>query len=138
IQDVINKIRESRPAVVGISSRLGDLHVDKLIREFMDKALEHRLDPQNSGIRYSFGGLRPAANLVRAMTGMPVLEDKFSPPEDRNYDLEKVAAAYANYPQYHGFFELIVDDYVTMEELERFAYEQPPHEREQLTWSDDL
>jgi uncharacterized protein (TIGR01319 family) len=138
IQDVINKIRESRPAVVGVSSRLGDLHVDKLIREFMDKALEHKIDPQNSGIRYSFGGLRPAANLVRAMTGQPLLEDKFSPPEDRNYDLDKVASEYAPLKQYHGFFELIVDDYVTMDELERFARALPPHETEKYTWSDDL
>ncbi|MEW5784960.1 MAG: glutamate mutase L [Bacillota bacterium] len=138
IQDVINKIRESRPTVVGISSRLGDLHVDKLIREFMDKALEHKIDPQCSGIRYSFGGLRPAANLVRAMTGVPILEDKFSPPEDRNYDLDKIAAEYASYTRYHAFFELIVDDYVTMEELERFAFDLPPHELEKLTWSDDL
>ena len=104
IQDVINKIRESRPAVVGISSRLGDLHVDKLIREFMDKALEHGIDPQNCPIRYTFGGLRPAANLVRAMTGVPLLEDKFSP--------RKTAARsrtggrrICRLPRYKNFFE---------------------------------
>ena len=34
IPEVINKIREARPEVVGISMRLGDLHVDKLIGEF--------------------------------------------------------------------------------------------------------
>ena len=38
IEDVINKIRESRPEVVAISMRLGDLHVDKLIGEFIEKA----------------------------------------------------------------------------------------------------
>lgn len=138
IQDVINKIRESRPAVVGISSRLGDLHVDKLINEFVEKAYEHGLDPKTSGIRYCFGGLRPAANLVRAMTGMPVLEDKFSPPEDRNYDLDKVAEEYKNKKEFHHFFELIVDDYITMEELERFAQGLPPHTKERFKWSDDL
>ena len=31
IQEVVNKIREARPEVVGVSMRLGDLHVDKLI-----------------------------------------------------------------------------------------------------------
>jgi uncharacterized protein (TIGR01319 family) len=138
IQDVINKIREARPAIVGVSSRLGDLHVDKLILEFMDKAFKHGIDPQTSGIRYSFGGLRPAANLVRAMTGQELLEDKFSPPEDRNYDLEKIAEEYSAKPKYHGFFELIVDDYVSMEELERFAYGLPPHAVEDQVWSDDL
>ncbi len=138
IQDVINKIREARPSIVGVSSRLGDLHVDKLIKEFMDKALEHKIDPASSGIRYSFGGLRPAANLVRAMTGQEMLEDKFSPADDRNYDLEKVAAEYAKYNQYLNFFELIVDDYVTMDELERFAQGLPPHAEEEQAWSDDL
>ncbi|MGM0651669.1 MAG: glutamate mutase L [Bacillota bacterium] len=138
IQDVINKIREARPTIIGVSSRLGDLHVDKLIREFMDKALEHKIDPRSSGIRYSFGGLRPAANLVRAMTGQDILEDKFSPPDDRNYDLDKVAAEYAQFVQYKNFFELIVDDYVTMDELDRFAQGLPPHAIEEQLWSDDL
>jgi uncharacterized protein (TIGR01319 family) len=138
ILDVINKIREARPEVVGISTRLGDLHVDKLISEFIEKAHEHGLDQKASGIRYSFGGLRPAANLVRAMTGVPVLEDKFSPPEDRNYDLDKVAEEYGRKEKYHNFFELIVDDYVTMEELERFARGLPIYEPEQQEWADDL
>ncbi len=138
IQDVINKIREARPTIVGVSSRLGDLHVDKLIREFMDKAIEHKIDPKSSGIRYSFGGLRPAANLVRAMTGQEMLADKFSPPDDRNYDLDQVAADYAPLKEYHDFFELIVDDYVTMDELERFAQGLPPHVVEEQLWSDDL
>jgi methylmalonyl-CoA mutase cobalamin-binding subunit len=77
IEDAINKIRESRPEIVAISMRLGDLHVDKLIGEFIEKAAKYRLLPRESGIRYAFGGLRPAANLVRAMTGLPVAEDKF-------------------------------------------------------------
>jgi hypothetical protein len=72
IDDVVNKIREARPEIVAISMRLGDLHVDKLISEFIVKAAEHHLLPRESGIRYAFGGLRPAANLVRAMTGLPV------------------------------------------------------------------
>lgn len=84
IEDVINKIRESRPEVVAISMRLGDLHVDKLISEFIEKAARYHLLPRESGIRYAFGGLCPAANLVRAMTGLPVREDKFSSPEDRD------------------------------------------------------
>lgn len=138
IQDVINKIREARPNIVGVSSRLGDLHVDKLMLEFMDKAIEHKIDPKNSGIRYSYGGLRPAANLVRAITGQEMLEDKFSPPEDRNYDLDAIALEYASQTRYHGFFELIVDDYVTMEELERFAQGLPPRAEEEFYWSDNL
>ncbi|KKM10172.1 hypothetical protein SY88_14760 [Clostridiales bacterium PH28_bin88] len=138
IQEVINKIREARPAVVGISSRLGDLHVDKLVGEFIEKALVYGLDPKVSGIRYCFGGLRPAANLVRAMTGVPVLEDKFSPPEGQNYDLDEVAREYQTKLHFQGFFELIVDDYVTMEELERFAQGLPPVEQQAFQWSDDL
>jgi methylmalonyl-CoA mutase cobalamin-binding subunit len=114
IQDVINKIREARPEVVGISMRLGDLHVDKLISEFVEKATQHGMHPRESGIRYSFGGLRPAANLVRAMTGMEVLEDKFSPPDDRHFDLQKVAEEYRDREEFQGFFEMVVDDFVTM------------------------
>ncbi len=138
IADIINKIRESRPAVVAVSTRLGDLHVDKLVGEFVELAYKYGIDPKTSGIRYSFGGLRPAANLVRAMTGKEILEDKFSPPEDRNYDLEKIAAEYKDKEKFHDFFELIVDDYVTMEELERFARGLPPVDIEQVQWADDL
>ena len=65
INEAINKIREARPEVVGVSMRLGDLHVDKLITEFIEAATLYGLHPRDSGIRYSFGGLRPAANLVR-------------------------------------------------------------------------
>jgi len=138
IQNLIDKIREARPEVVGISTRLGDLHVDRMIDEFVEKAHRHGLDPATSGIRYSFGGLRPAANLVRAMTGQPILPDKFSPEEERNYDLEEVAAKYAGREAYKDFFELIVDDHVTMEELTRFARGLPPQPSTQETWSDDL
>ncbi len=138
IRDVVNKLREARPSVVGVSSRLGDLHVDKLIGEFIELAHEFKLDPKSSGIRYSFGGLRPAANLVRAMTGQPILDDKFSPPEDRNYDLDKIAEEHKDKSIYQDFFELIVDDYVTMEELEHFAQNIPLKRTENLTWSDDL
>ncbi|MGD2147589.1 MAG: glutamate mutase L, partial [Anaerolineae bacterium] len=121
IDDVINKIRESQPEVVGISMRLGDLHVDSLIGEFITQAALYDLLPEESGIRYAFGGLRPAANLVRAMTGIPVQEDKFSPPEDRHFDLEEIAENYSDIAAFQGFFALVVDDYVTMEELEAFA-----------------
>jgi methylmalonyl-CoA mutase cobalamin-binding subunit len=76
IQEVINKIREARPEVVGVSMRLGDLHLDELISEFVEAATQHGLGPRESGIRYSYGGLRPAANLVRAMTGVPIEEDR--------------------------------------------------------------
>jgi hypothetical protein len=38
IDEVINKMREARPEVVGVSMRLGDLHVDKLIGEFVELA----------------------------------------------------------------------------------------------------
>jgi len=138
IRDVINKIREARPAVVGVSSRLGDLHVDKLIGEFIELAHEFNLDPKTSGIRYSFGGLRPAANLVRAMTGMPMLPDEFSPLEDRNYDLDAIAEEYQGRLKFTQFFEMIVDDYVTMEELEQFAEAKIVAKTDTLKWSDDL
>src|SRR5512142_2149230 len=139
IPEVINKIREARPEVVGVSMRLGDLHVDKLITEFVEKATEYGLHPKDSGIRYSFGGLRPAANLVRTMTGVPLEPDPFTPPEERHYDLEAVSQEYMSRPEFHHFFEVIADDYVTMEELERFAKRQPvEHVQSQVVWSDYL
>ncbi|MFZ7102516.1 MAG: glutamate mutase L [Peptococcaceae bacterium] len=138
IQDCINKVRESRPAVVAISSRLGDLHVDKLIGEFVLKAWRHGLDPEHSGIRYCFGGLRTAANLVRAMTGQEILEDKFTPEEQRNYDFAKIKAEYGRQPEFKNFFELIVDDYITMEELEAFADGKTISVQKELEWSDYL
>jgi len=139
IQDVVNKIREARPEVVAISMRLGDLHLDKLISEFIVKAAEHHLLPRESGIRYSFGGLRPAANLVRAMTGLPVLEDKFSPPEDRHYDLDQIAENYADIEAFRDFFALVVDDYVTMEELDAFARGVVAVEsKKEIQWAETL
>ncbi len=139
IEDVVNKIRESRPEVVAISMRLGDLHVDKLIGEFIEKAAKYHLLPRESGIRYAFGGLRPAANLVRAMTGLPVQEDKFSPPGDRHYDLDEIAENYGDIDAFQGFFGLVVDDFITMEELEAFAQGRTVIETEQETqWADTL
>jgi uncharacterized protein (TIGR01319 family) len=139
IDDVINKIRESRPEVVGISMRLGDLHVDKLIGDFITQAALYHLLPEESGIRYAFGGLRPAANLVRAMTGLSILEDKFSPPEDRHFDLEEMAENYSDIAAFQGFFALVVDDYVTMEELEAFASgERVMITADEIQWADSL
>ena len=139
IQEVVNKIREARPEVVGVSMRLGDLHVDKLITEFIEAAARYGLGPRESGIRYSFGGLRPAANLVRAMTGQNLEEDRFIRDDERHYDLKAVAAEYKNKPEFQGFFELIADDFVTMEELERFALQLPPKKHHtELEWSDYL
>jgi methylmalonyl-CoA mutase cobalamin-binding subunit len=139
IEDVINKIRESRPEVVAISMRLGDLHVDKLIGEFIEKAAKYHLLPRESGIRYAFGGLRPAANLVRAMTGLSVLEDKFSPPENRHYDLDGIAEDYGDVDAFQGFFDLVVDDYITMEELEAFAEgEGVTRAADEVEWADTL
>ncbi len=139
IQDVINKIREARPEIVAISMRLGDLHVDTLISEFIVRAAEHHLLPGESGIRYAFGGLRPAANLVRAMTGLPVEEDKFSPPDGRHFDLDEIAENYADIEAFQGFFDLIVDDFITMEELEAFAQGTTVVERAETTqWADTL
>ncbi len=139
IEDVVNKIRESRPEIVAISMRLGDLHVDKLISEFIEKIAQHRLLPRESGIRYSFGGLRPAANLVRAMTGLPVAEDKFSPPADRHFDLDQIAEDYGDIDAFQGFFGLIVDDFITMEELEAFASgESVIAAEEEVEWADSL
>jgi uncharacterized protein (TIGR01319 family) len=139
IDDVVNKIRESRPEVVAISMRLGDLHVDKLISEFIQKAAQHRLLPRESGIHYAFGGLRPAANLVRAMTGLPIQEDKFTPTGDRHYDLDEIAENYGDIDAFQGFFALVVDDYITMEELEAFAKGESAVERaEAIVWADEL
>jgi len=139
IEDAINKIRESRPEMVAISMRLGDLHVDKLIGEFIEKAAKHHLLPRESGIRYAFGGLRPAANLVRAMTGLPVLEDKFSPPEDRHYDLDEIAENYGDIEAFQGFFDLVVDDFITMEDLEAFAEGRAAANTvQEIQWADTL
>ena len=124
IREVINKIREARPEVVGVSMRLGDLHVDKLIEEFIETATQFGLHPKDSGIRYSFGGLRPAANLVRAMTGLPLEEDRFVRDDEKHYDLEQVAEKYKSKKHYKSFFELVADDFVSMEELEKFAQHQ--------------
>lgn len=139
IQEVINKIREARPEVVGVSMRLGDLHLDELITEFVQAATKHGLGPKESGIRYCFGGLRPAANLVRAMTGVPMEPDRFVREAERHFDLDAVAAEYKNKPEFQGFFELITDDFVTMEELEEFALKKHEARQEKkLKWSDFL
>jgi len=139
IHEVINKIRESRPEVVGISMRLGDLHVDKLISEFIETATQYGVHPRESGIRYCFGGLRPAANLVRAMTGVALEEDRFIREEEKHFDLEDVARTYSEKETYRNFFELIADDFVSMEELERFARRLPAENAERDTqWSDFL
>jgi len=139
IPEVVNKIREARPEVVGVSMRLGDLHVDKLIGEFIETASKYGLHPRDSRIRYCFGGLRPAANLVRAMTGVPLEPDPFTPIEERHFDLQAVAQEYLHKPNFQGFFEVIADDYIAMEELERFARRQPvTHDLERVQWSDYL
>lgn len=138
VDELINKVRESNPEVVAISYRLGDLHVDELVEEIINKAYKYELDPESSGIRWSFGGTRPAANLARVMTGQSILPDKFSPPEDRHFNLEKIAEQYKDKDKYKGFFELIVDDYVTMEELEQFAARKPWKKKEEIEWSDEL
>jgi len=139
IQEVINKIREARPEVVGVSMRLGDLHLDELIREFVEAATKYGLGPRESGIRYSYGGLRPAANLVRAMTGVPIEEDRFIRDSERHYDLAAVAAEYKKKPEFQGFFELIADDFISMEELEQFALKKASaRELLKIKWSDTL
>jgi methylmalonyl-CoA mutase cobalamin-binding subunit len=137
IQEVINKIREARPEVVGVSMRLGDLHVDKLITEFVELATQYGLHPRESGIRYSFGGLRPAANLVRAMTGLPLEPDEFIREDEQHYDLEAVQEKYKDREDFQAFFDLVVDDFVTMEELEDFAQRKARFHRGKMTiwWS---
>lgn len=139
IQEVINKVRESRPEIVGVSMRLGDLHVDKLICEFIEAATIYGLHPKDSGIRYSFGGLRPAANLVRAMTGLPLEEDRFIREDEKHFDLEEVREKYKAKKEFQGFFEIVVDDFVTMEELEKFAQRRSKMQRHiDKPWSDFL
>jgi uncharacterized protein (TIGR01319 family) len=139
IPEVINKIREARPEVVGISMRLGDLHVDKLITEFVELATKYGIHPRESGIRYAFSGLRPAANVVRAMTGVTLEPDEFTPEAERHFDLEAVAAEYARRENFHNFFELVADDYITMEQLEDFAEKRTGtvHDNH-VEWSDYL
>ncbi|GAB4543854.1 MAG: hypothetical protein Kow0063_37380 [Anaerolineae bacterium] len=139
IREVVNKIREARPEVVGVSMRLGDLHVDKLIAEFVELVTKYGLHPRESGIRYAFGGLRPAANLVRAMTGLPLEPDRFTREEERHYDLKAIAEEYKDKAAFQGFFELVVDDFVTMEELEDFARRRPSSRlQKKVKWSDYL
>lgn len=139
IPEAINKIREARPEVVGVSMRLGDLHVDKLVSEFIQTAARFGLHPRESRIRYCFGGLRPAANLVRAMTGLPLEQDIFTPPEERHFDLGAVGREYESRPDFHHFFEVIADDYISMEELERFARHQAvKSDLQRVQWSDSL
>jgi uncharacterized protein (TIGR01319 family) len=139
IPEVINKIREARPEVVGISMRLGDLHIDKLIGEFIELATHYGLHPKESGIRYAFSGLRPAANVVRAMTGAPLEPDEFTPDEERHFDLTAIADLFKPRDHFQGFFELVADDYITMEELEDFAQQRILAKHEvQVDWSDFL
>ena len=54
IDEVINKIREARPEIVGVSMRLGDLHTDKLISDFIKQATLYELHPKDSGIRFAY------------------------------------------------------------------------------------
>ena len=139
IPETINKIREARPEVVGISMRLGDLHVDKLIGEFVELATQYGLHPSQSGIRYAFSGLRPAANVVRAMTGAPLEPDEFTPAEERHFDLEQMATNFKGRQHFQNFFELVADDYITMEELEDFAEGRIQQKHiQQVEWSDSL
>lgn len=139
IPEVVNKIREARPEVVGISMRLGDLHVDKLIGQFIELATQYGLHPKQSGIRYAFSGLRPAANVVRAMTGLPLEPDPFTPVEERHFDLDALAAAFKKKENFQAFFELVADDFISMEELEDFAQRRTHNKRvEQVEWSDYL
>lgn len=139
IHEVINKIREARPEVVGVSMRLGDLHVDKLVGEFVELAFKYDLHPAKSGIRYAFSGLRPAANVVRAMTGFPLEPDEFTPEDERHFDLDQVRRDYADREHYQQFFEIVVDDYVTMEELEDFANRRTMEKHEvEVEWTDYL
>ncbi len=136
IDEVVNKVREARPEIVGISMRLGDLHVDKLIGQFMEQITLHGVHPRESGIRFAFSGLRPAANLVRAMTGLPLEEDRFSREDERHFDLDAIRAECAFKPHFQGFFALVADDFITMEELEQFASgEVRADEAKTVQWS---
>ena len=139
IEEVVNKVREARPEIVGVSMRLGDLHLDKLIGEFIEKSTLYGLHTRDSGIRYAFSGLRPAANLVRAMTGLPLEEDRFSREDESHYDLDDVRVEFADRPHFQGFFDLVADDYISMEELEAFASGQQETVVAELEpWSDRL
>ena len=138
IDDLVNKIREARPEVVAISYRLGDLHLDKILSEFIEKTYKYGIDPHSTSIRYCFGGLRIAANLIRAMTGKEIEPDKFSKAEDKHFDLKAIREEYEKKEKYRGFFDMIVDDYITMEELEKFARSKKTKEKDKVKWSNNL
>jgi len=138
IDELLNKIQESHPEIVAISYRLGDLHVDEIVAELIEKAMKRGLESKTSGIRYAFGGTRPAANLVRAMTGQGIEPDRFSPVENRHFDLDAVTREYEKKQGFKDFFAIIVDDYVTMEELEQFAKQTLGRKSAKLSWSDEL
>jgi len=42
IDELIDKIRESKPEVVSFCYRLGDLHVDEIIKELVEKVCKFR------------------------------------------------------------------------------------------------
>lgn len=138
IAEVVHKIREARPEVVGVSMRLGDLHIERIVREFVLCCHENEVAPAHSSTRYAFGGLRPAANVVRAMTGLEPLPDKFTPDEEKKHDLGQIAAQYAGDERFHQFFDLIVDDAVEMDTLEQFAEGRDRRARAVPQWSDHL
>ena len=74
------------------------------------------------------------------MTGLPLEEDRFIRDSERHYDLDAVAAEYKKRPEFQGFFELIADDFITMEELEQFASKEIIGTRtgKDWNWSDSL
>jgi hypothetical protein len=130
----------SRPEVVGVSMRLGDLHVDKLVMSLSKRPPKHGLHPRESGIRYSFGGLRPAANLVRAMTGLPLEEDRFVREDEKHYDLQQVAEKYKEKPAFPGLFRAGCRRFRQHGRAGALCQGKPPSDRSmnRRQWSDDL
>jgi hypothetical protein len=71
------------------------------------------------------------------MTGLPLEEDRFSREEERTTTSTTSRASMPSKPHFQGFFELVADDYVTMEELEEFAA-ATQRRRRAKPWSDYL
>jgi uncharacterized protein (TIGR01319 family) len=73
------------------------------------------------------------------MTGLPPEPDPFAPEEERHFNLERVAEHYRSKKNFQNFFELVADDYITMEELEAFVQRTVLSKgKQKIEWSDDL
>ena len=89
IDDLINKIRESRPEVVAISYRLGDLHLDKIISEFIEKACRAWSRSEKHSHPVLFRRIENRSQSGQGHDRQGDQPDKFSRTEDRHFDLKR-------------------------------------------------